>query len=74
MAKKVKKNYNRTKEIILPMEFKPALNKFVPELPLRKGPAVVEKNGNNWAFWFVVIMIALLASEFIYFLIQYLNR
>jgi hypothetical protein len=45
----------KTKEISLPMEFNPMLNKFEPVLPLRKNSLKIERKRNWWAFWYLVI-------------------
>ncbi len=57
----------KLKQINLPMEFNPMLNKFEPVLPVRKGSLKKERKRNWWAFWYIVISIVIL-SIILYFL------
>jgi hypothetical protein len=50
----------KVREILLPMKFNPGLNKFEPELPLRKVPPIIKTKRNNWAFWYLIIMLLLM--------------
>lgn len=66
----------KLKEIKLPMKFNPGLDKFEPELQLRKGK--INKNvsikRNYWAFWYIIISATILGAELIYFLIKYFTK
>lgn len=61
----------KTKYIQLPMKFNPGLNKFEPDLPLRKRSIKIERKKNNWAFWYIVIFSILLSLELLYIIISY---
>lgn len=63
MKKQKKSKTKKIKEISLPMKFNLGLQKFEPELPLRKGKInkTVKRKRNWWAFWFIVIYLLILA-------------
>lgn len=61
----------KIKEVDLPMEFNPMIDRFEPVLPLRKKSLNVKRKRNIWAFWYVIIeiifLILMLIWAFIYF-------
>jgi hypothetical protein len=56
----------KIKQVELPMEFNPMLNKFEPVLPTRKKSLKIERKRNWWAFWYLIISIIILILTLIW--------
>ncbi len=64
----------KTKYVQPAMKFNPMLAKFEPDLPLRKKSIKLEKRKNNWAFWYIIILLILMGLEFLYIIISYFKK
>jgi len=52
------------------MKFNLLLNKFEPELPLRKNNKIIKRKRNWWAYWCVIIEIIILVCIIVWQLIK----